>query len=316
MLKPAFSSDEFVRMKLVLATKVVGMMGRKLEEDDWTDAYCQAKNIPRSNWSNLNIDINYQGLGVEIKLYRVKSSHKESIKENCGTTKMHPAATRSIRIDSSLSAEDAKNSVLKQYAELIIDRTNKVKDASNRQVADMRSAWVLWEPELREFLYFEEEMFIPNPQNYFAEWNITKARGSRKESKSLWIYDKKTKLKRYSVTTDAGAKIQPYFDIPAASDPNLYYFRVQSEMLSDSDIGLWVSQLTAQRLEKLVDIHDKQKLSEFLLTSIKDFAVDNTSVEPEYAVCLTVNNDAYEALITTLQGVSDEHNMQLFLKYL
>ena len=87
-------------------------------------------------------------------------------------------------------------------------------------------------------------------------------------------------------------------------------------MLSDRDIGLWVSQLTAQRLEKLVDIHDKQKLSEFLLTSIKDFAVDNTSVEPEYAVCLTVNNDAYEALITTLQGVSDEHNMQLFLKYL
>ncbi|MEN8293750.1 hypothetical protein ABFO59_14935 [Acinetobacter radioresistens] len=316
MLKPAFSDDEFMRMKFVLATKVVGMMGRKLEEDDWTDAYCQAKGIPKSNWSNLHIDINYQGLGVEIKLYRVKSSYKESIKENCGTTKMHPAATRSIRVDSSLSAEDAKNSILTQYANLIEARTRKVKEASGNDIADMRSAWVLWEPDLREFLYFEEEMFIPEPQNYFAEWNVTPARGSRKESKSLWIYDKETKLKRYSVTTDAGAKIQPYFDIPASTDPNLYYFRVQSEILSDDEIGLWVSQVTAQRLKKFVDIHNKQELSEFLVNSINDFKIDETSVEPEYAVCLSVNNNAYEKLITNLQGVSDEHNMQLFLKYL
>lgn len=316
MLKPAFSMDEFTHMKLILATKVVGMMGRKLEEDDWTDAYCQAKNIPRTNWSNLNIDINYQGLGVEIKLYRVKSSHKESIKQNCGTTKMHPAATRSIRIDSSLSAENAKNSILGQYADLIRYRTNKVKEASGIGVADMRSAWVLWEPELQEFLYFEEEMFIPDPKNYFAEWSVTPARGSRKESKSLWIYDNQTKLKRYSVTTDAGAKIQPYFDIPASSNPDLYYFRVQSEILSESDIGLWVSQLTAHRLMKFVDIYDKQKLSSFLLRSIDTFKLDDTVIEPEYAVRLTVNNDAYKKIMNVLKGVSDEHNIQLFLKYL
>jgi hypothetical protein len=316
MLKPAFSDEQFMRMKFILATKVVSMMGRKLEEDDWTDAYCQAKSIPQSNWSNLNIDINYQGLGVEIKLYRVKSSHKESIKMNCGTTKMHPAATRSIRVDNTLSAEDAKNSVLTQYCHLIEQRTTKVREASGNGTADMRSAWVLWEPDLREFLYFEEEMFIPDPQNYFAEWNVTPVRGSRKESRSLWIYDKQTKLKRYSVTTDAGAKIQPYFDIPASTDPNLYYFRVQSEILADDEIGLWVSPLTAQRLQNFVDIQDKQKLSKFLLDSIDVFEIGETSIEPEYAVCLKVNNEAYDKLITTLEGVSDEHNMQLFLKYL
>lgn len=63
----AFSDEQFQAAKLHLATKVVHMMGRKLEEGDWNSVYCAAKGIPYTGWSNLNIDVNYQGLGVEQK---------------------------------------------------------------------------------------------------------------------------------------------------------------------------------------------------------------------------------------------------------
>ena len=56
------------RAKLLLAAKVASMMGRKLEEGDWKEVYCKAKNIPDSGWSNLQIDVNYRGLGIEIKI--------------------------------------------------------------------------------------------------------------------------------------------------------------------------------------------------------------------------------------------------------
>src|SRR5215831_8113244 len=93
----AFSDEEFKRAKVLLATQVAHMMGRKMEEGDWTHVYCLAKGIPPTGWSNLNIDVNYQGLGVEHKLLRPSV---RSIKAVCGTTMMHPAATRSIRIES------------------------------------------------------------------------------------------------------------------------------------------------------------------------------------------------------------------------
>ena len=51
----------------------------------------------------------------------------------------------------------------------------------------MRIGWLLWKDTLEEFLYFEESMLKPTISDYYAEWNITPARGARKESKSLWI---------------------------------------------------------------------------------------------------------------------------------
>ena len=41
------------------------MMGRKLEEGDWAEVYCRAKGLPNQGWSNLNIDVMHEGLGVE-----------------------------------------------------------------------------------------------------------------------------------------------------------------------------------------------------------------------------------------------------------
>jgi hypothetical protein len=53
----AFSAEQFQRAKLHLATQVAHMMGRKMEEGDWTHVYCLSKGIPPTGWSNLNIDV-------------------------------------------------------------------------------------------------------------------------------------------------------------------------------------------------------------------------------------------------------------------
>ena len=154
---PVFAPDEFSLATDLLAAKVATMLGRKLEEDDWDFVYCNAKSIPRTDWSNLSIDVNHQGLGVEHKTLRVNKSGP--IKNECGTTKMHPAGTRSIRIPQG---EENPNIVLeevfKQYQELIELRTESVRVESPNQTVDMRMGWLLWKTELDEFLYFEEPM--------------------------------------------------------------------------------------------------------------------------------------------------------------
>jgi hypothetical protein len=53
----------------------------------------------------------------------------------------------------------------------------------------------------------------PNPDDYFAQFVDARHRG--KATRNLYIYEKSTNAKRYSVTMpEYGAKIQPYFDIP------------------------------------------------------------------------------------------------------
>jgi hypothetical protein len=95
----AFSKTEFTKAHALLAARVATMMGRKFEEGDWSYVYHTAKNIPPSGWSNLNIDVMHKSLGIEHKMLCVQS--KKSIKEHCGTSLMHPAATRSIRVPST-----------------------------------------------------------------------------------------------------------------------------------------------------------------------------------------------------------------------
>lgn len=171
------------------------MMGRKLEEGDWSNVYCKAKNIPNVGWSNLHIDVSYQGLGLEMKLLRIADLNGKPLKSVCGETLMHPAATRSIRIDdTNADAQQVMEDVFAQYADLIQQRTERVRAAAPPGTPiDMRVGWLIWEDDLTEFLYFEEPMLPPDPSRYFAEWNTTPARGARKSSKSLWIYDKRTK---------------------------------------------------------------------------------------------------------------------------
>ena len=318
-LLPAFTEGEKLRVKQALSGKVAVMMGRKFEEGDWSEVYCAAKGIPEAGWSSLNIDVTHDGLGVEFKMLRVARLGGRSIKSVCGTTLMHPSATRSIRIDNTeLRANDVMQDVLEQYGRLLEDRTEKVRRGNTDGRADMRFGWVLWEQELKEFLYFEERMTIPDPMKYYAEWNETSPRGARKGSKSLWIYEKSTDRKRYSVTTSAGVKVQPYFDVPPPNDVHLNYFRVQSERIDADTIVLWVSEATAERLRQQLGGIDKQLVSEAIIsvaeTGWRDEA--GTFEVITQAKPVQVTNEAFEIAMQKWGGVSDDHCVQLLIKAL
>lgn len=313
----AFSKDEELSAKFHLATQVANMMGRKLEEDDWNKVYCAAKKIPHSGWSNLNIDVNHNGLGVEQKLLRCSGLDGRPIKSVCGTTMMHPSATRSIRIDdTNVAAEIVMRNVFEQYAELIKIRRQKVLEKSPGIEPDIRIGWLLWEDFLTEFLYFEQQLEAPKPDDYYAEWNETPPKGARKGSKSLWIYDRSTNQKRYSITTSAGIKIQPYFDVPSPSDENLYYFRVQSEPVNQDTIQIWVSASTARAIERIVGSLEKDMVSKAIIEAAKkkkDTEI-NFSEDDELAKPIQITRQAFEIFKSVWIGVSDEHRAQLFVE--
>lgn len=313
----AFNAEEKKTAKILLATQVAMMMGRKFEEGDWSSVYCRSKGIPEQDWSNLHIDVMHEGLGVEQKMLCVRP--KRSLLEFAGTTQMHPSATRSIRIASTdVSPNDAMKDVLKQYKELIELRKNKVKKASGKKQADMRTGWLLWERSLTEFLYFEEPMIAPNPDMFYAEWNERGANGARKGSKNLWIYETGTGKKRYSITTTAGAKIQPYFDIPPPNDKNLLFFRVQGEDIGAGKILIWVTASTARELENLIGALNPAVLSNAIFKAAEHFTEHQRDVVEgsHVAIPIEITTDAYEKLIETWGGVSDEHRVQLLVRAL
>ena len=312
---PAFGPGEEFDLKVCLASRVASMLGRKMEEGDWTSVYCRAKGIPEAGWSNLNIDVICKGLGVEHKLLRCSTLRGRPIKSVCGTTLMHPAATRSIRIENvERNADLVMGEVLAQYNALIDGYTSSVRKTAPETEPDMRIGWLLWEDSLSEFLYFENILLKLNITEYYAEWNVTPARGARKGSKSLWIYDRYTNQKRYSVTTSAGIKIQPYFKVPSPSDPNLYFFRVQSEPVDSDTVNLWVSAMTARNLRRILGELSKDVVSKAILDVAR--SVDSRSMEDcklhESAVPIPVSVQAFNVFCSTWDGVSDEHRAQLF----
>jgi hypothetical protein len=313
----AFSDEERKKAKILLAAKVASMMGRKLEEGDWSEVYCKAKGLPDNGWSNLHIDISHNGLGVEFKMLRIAQLRGRPLKSVCGTSLMHPAATRSIRIENvNLPANDVMTDVLTQYAALIKIRTERVRQTSQAGTADMRFGWLLWEDDLREFLYFEEPMVEPDPAMYYAEWNDTSARGARKASRSLWIYEKGTNKKRYSITTNAGIKIQPYFDVPPPADPHLIYLRVQSEQVDDDTFLLWVAAATAQKLAEKLGSVEKATVSDAIIRAASQERPTEIPVVEDIpvAVPIPVTREAFDLLFSTWEAVSDDHRIQLLLQ--
>lgn len=317
---PAFTEEEYGRAHAFLAARVATMMGRKLEESDWTHVYCLAKNIPNASWSNLNIDVIHKGLGVEQKMLCVRSN--KSIKEYCGTSRMHPSATRSIRIPSiEGDPTDVAKDILGQYAELMNSRRQKVAENTPDIQPDMRIGWLLWQESLVEFLYFEEKMVAQNPNDYWAEWKESGG-GARKTSKNLWVYENKTGRKRYSITTTAGAKIQPYFDIPAPNDPNLYYFRVQGEEMDGGLTRIWITPTTNLLLNQLFSNLETTAISTAILESAKELSIiedteGNRAVIPETETAkpIYLTQDAYLALKQAFPGINDDHRVQLFIRY-
>lgn len=312
---PAFTLEQYQLAHLLLASRVATMLGRKMEEGDWSTVYCGAKGIPESTWSNLNIDVVHENLGVEHKMLCVRSD--QGISEMCGTTAMHPAATRSIRIPDIEDATEAAQDVLRQYAELIETRREKVRENAPGIEPDMRTGWLLWQESLREFLYWEEEMLPPNPEDYWAEWK-TSGGGSRKTSRNLWVYENETDKKRYSITTQAGAKIQPYFDVPSPKDPNLFRFVVQGEMLANGHVRIWISKSTALFLKKLLGELNSDMVAKALekVAAIERKEEEEGAVRIEHAIALELSPRAYDLLNTCFKGVSDEHKMQQLVQVL
>ena len=319
MTLAVFSEDVQREVKLRLAGKVAAMMGRKWEEGDWSEVYCTAKGIPDTGWSNLKIDVNYRGLGVEFKMLRVPGLGDDPIEKICGTTLMHPSATRSIRIDNlDVDANEAMRNVFGQYGQLIDARTAAVAEASGGRDADMRVGWLLWENKLREFLYWEERMVAPDARDYYAQWTERRAMGARKASKSLWIYDRITRQKRYSVTTSAGIKIQPYFDVPAPDDQYLYRFRVQSESIEGDSVVLWVTSSTAAELAKHAGTMDKEAVSDMILQAGRSednaWLMMDSDDDRLAGVPVEVSGAAFECLGLRWAGVNDDHSVRLLLR--
>lgn len=315
----AFSTKERDKAHALLGSLVATMMGRKLEEGDWTDVYCAAKGIPLRGWSNLDIDVMYDNLGVEQKMLCYRSS--VNLAEACGKTLMHPAATRSIRVPSTdTDPQSAMADVLTQYGELIEARRQKVREQSSPGVEpDMRTGWLLWQESLRQFLYFEEEMFPPNPDDYVAQWHTHNASGGRKSSTNLWVYEKDTGTKRYSVTTVAGAKIQPYFDVPPPSNPNLYLFTVIGEVVDVGLVRIWIAEPTARELGTLIGGLDTETVSRAVIEAAAAVSAveDSTTLfVTEAARQILITEEAYKALQNAIPGVSDEHSFQMLAQYL
>lgn len=319
---PVFNEQEYTRLQNLLALQVARMMGRKMEEDDWTKAYCLAKNFPNSGWSNLDIDVTAGNLGIEHKMLRVKD---DEITQVCGTPRMHPSLTRSIRIeDVNAPAEDVKNSVLEQYAALLDARRKKIDTQNTTGLpVELRTGWLLWQESLRQFLYFEEKATAPNPEDFVAEWVDRSAGGSRKPSRNLWVYEKNTQKKRYSITTAAGIKIQPYFDVPMSLDPNLYVFTVIGEQitLQGSDgTRLWLTPETAKKLELTAGslaAESVMPLIERASSSAQHTEeLATADISAEVAVSVILPNGAYSKLRQAFPGTNDDHSIALMLAHL
>jgi hypothetical protein len=310
----AFNPNEREKAHFFLATQVTFMMGRKLEEGDWSSVYCRAKMIPEREWSNLNIDVMHEGLGVEHKMLRVPPD--SPMRSYCGTTLMHPSATRSIRIPSTeADPNEVMLDVLTQYADLLDQRRAKIKEDCPGKEPDLRTGWLLWQRDLTEFLYFEEEAINPNPDDYFAEWRESGG-GGRKASKNLWVYEKETGRKRYSVTTAAGAKIQPYFDVPPPNDSNVYIFKVQGEEVAPGVVRIWVRASTARELRSIVGDLSPGGLALVISSVAEDAqeAEEGSAAGGEEALPFELTTESYSLLVATFSSaVSDEHMMQLLV---
>lgn len=307
----AFTAEETAIAHNLLATRVAYMMGRKLEEGDWSSVYCRAKRIPEQAWSNLSIDVLHQNLGVEHKMLCVRSDR--SIRSYCGERLMHPSATRSIRLPDTKDANEVMREILHQYAGLLSQRREKLKENAPDKEPDLRIGWLLWQETLSEFLYFEQEATSPHPSDFYAEWKESGG-GNRKASKNVWVYEKATGHKRFSITTSAGPKIQPYFDVPPPTDPNVYTFKVQGEEIADGFVRVWITASTARELERIVGSLSPERLSLFISNVATEQGKEEAVRVPvkEEAQSVMLTQDSYNLLTATFpEAVSDEHRAQL-----
>lgn len=115
---------------------------------------------------------------------------------------------------------------------------------------------------------------------------------------------------------NSGTKIQPYFTVPAADDPNLYYFRVQGEPVTADSVRVWITDPTAQTLKRILGDLDPGRVSQAILTAAAAASDPAKADTDELAQELVVSQAAYAALRGKFPGVSDEHCFQLLCRQL
>jgi len=179
----------------------------------------------------------------------------------------------------------------------------------------MRTGWLLWQESLRQFLYFEEPLKAPNPDDYFAKWD-ERTGGVRKSSRNLWVFEKSTGNKRFSVTTSS-PKIQPYFDVPPPNDPNLYVFVVIGEVILDGIVRCWLSPTTFRDLERILGSITGESVSKAIHQNLRDMPeIEGGEVLQEPAIPMEIDVESYELLTTRLPGVNDDHCFQKLVRVL
>lgn len=240
----AFSDEEAQLAQKMLADLVRALRfvpgGGKIEEDFWSHIYHTVRNAPRGKWSNLPMrDFCHSGLGVEMKLLQRNSPIVDQ-----GRRLMHPSATRTIQYDPSKGDEASKVEVLNQFGARITSFRERVAEACATTSPEIRWGIFLWSPRLDEFLYFEELIEEPNPDNYYAKFVDGTHRG--KPTKNLHIFERSTDIKRFSITLPKnGAKVQMYFDVPQVGK-GAYSFQVPD----DNRTPIWLLPETLDALRK------------------------------------------------------------------
>lgn len=209
----AFTDDEMLEATVAVTKLTRTLQGRKVEEDDWTNLYCEIKNAPNMPWSNMPFrDYIHDGVGVEFKLLK-RSSPSASI----DNWLMHPAATRKIDFDETIPPDEAMEKVFCDWNTLINEFEERVRATSRDGRADIRWGVLLWAEDHSEFLYFEERLEKPKVENFYARWHDGQHRGQ--STRNLHIFDRATGDKRFSCTLPRnGSKLQPYFRIPSIEE--------------------------------------------------------------------------------------------------
>jgi hypothetical protein len=107
-----------------------------------------------------------------------------------------------------------------------------------------------------------------------------------------------------------------YFDIPPASNPNIYHFRVQGEEFKPGYVRMWIPAATARELERLVGELSSEQLDIVIRRSraaFKELRV-TYNVHPEEARVITLARESYILLGDMFpNAVSDAHLIQLLI---
>jgi len=250
-----FLDAELVEARQEMQRLAISLLGRKVEEGDWTDVYCKVKKAPPPGWSNLPFrDYIHNGVGVEFKLLC-----RQNPIGDVGRSLMHPSATRTISFDENESAESAKRKVLTQWGAQIGEFEERIRKTSKSGKVDARWGILLWSPDHTQFLYFEERLVKPDPSDYSARWHDGQHRGNA--TRNLHIFEKETGEKKFSCTLPRnGAKLQPYFDVPTEAQGAVLF-----ELKKVDLVALYVTRPLRERLGvEFPDLSDDEIIQELL----------------------------------------------------